>query len=129
MRRAWVPLQFALSRGDTTPVADTWKAVTTAAPTLTQANLPMTLWVQAPGATTLTKCSGLVPITSLTLANAADTAGGCATALTNGVGLEAQVSLTYPCNLEVVGYAIYNFNLSFPGGICSLPLQVTERVQ
>jgi hypothetical protein len=54
----------------------------------------------------------------------------CATALTAAAGYPAQVTVNYilatPCtNLQVMGYAIYNF---FPSP-CTLTLQVTERVQ
>jgi len=101
-------MQFAVSRGDVPvtgppasgPYSDTVNAVKAAATTLTPASLTITLSVNGTACTT-------------------DTA--CATALTNNVGKPAQVSATYPCNLQVMWY---NF-----APTCNLTFQVTERVQ
>jgi Flp pilus assembly protein TadG len=107
-------MQFAISRSDTTPSSDAWRAITTAASTLTPANLPITLSVNG------TAC--VTNATTLAAATAADAA--CSTALTNGIGLPATVTATYPCSLTIGG-GWYNFA---PSG-CSLASQVTERVQ
>ena len=108
-------MQFAISRGDTTPSSDAWNAITTAASTLTPANLKMTLTVNA------TAC--VTNASSLSAAQAADTT--CMNALTNNVGKPAQVSATYtatfPCNLLTTWQGM--------ASTCNLASQVTERVQ
>ena len=108
-------MQFAISRGDTTPSSDAWNAITTAASTLTPANIKMTLSVNA------TAC--VTNASTLSAAQAADTT--CATALTNNVGKPALVSATYtatvPCNLLTTWQGM--------ASTCNLASQVTERVQ
>ena len=108
-------MQFAISRGDTTPSSDAWTAITTAASTLTAASIKMTLSVNA------TAC--VTNASTLSAAQAADTT--CATALTNNVGKPAQVSATYtatfPCNLLTTWQGM--------ASTCNLASQVTERVQ
>jgi Flp pilus assembly protein TadG len=107
-------LQFALSRSDTTPSSDAWKAITAAASTLTPTtNIKITLSVGSPLVACVTNAN------SLGSAAAADSA--CATALTNNIGQPAQVTATFPCNLQVMWY---NF-----APTCNLTSQVTERVQ
>ena len=93
-------LQFALSRSDTTPYTDAVNAVKNAATSLTPASLTITMSVNGTGCTT-------------------DAA--CATALTGNIGQPAQVTATYPCNLQVMWY---NF-----APTCNLTSQVTERIQ
>jgi Flp pilus assembly protein TadG len=124
-------MQFAFSRGDPVvggppasgPMSDTVNAIKAAAPSLTPANLSYTLRVANPvSCPTPTTCPTPLPqCTSDAL---------CASALTAAAGYPAQVTVNYilatPCtNLQVMGYAIYNF---FPSP-CTLTLQVTERVQ
>ena len=108
-------MQFAISRGDTTPSSDAWNAITTAASTLTPANIKMTLTVNA------TAC--VTNASTLSAAQAADTT--CMNALTNNVGKPAQVSATYtatfPCNLLTTWEGM--------ASTCNLTSQVTERVQ
>jgi Flp pilus assembly protein TadG len=104
-------MQFAVSRSDTTPSQDAWKAITAAASTLTPANLPITLSVNGTACVT----------NATTLGAAASGDAACAAALTNNVGQPAQVSATYPCILKVMWY---NF-----APTCNLTQQVTERVQ
>ena len=108
-------MQFAISRGDTTPSSDAWTAITTAASTLTPASIKMTLSVNA------TAC--VTNASTLSAAQAADTT--CATALTNNVGKPAQVSASYtatfPCNLLNIWQGM--------ASTCNLASQVTERVQ
>jgi Flp pilus assembly protein TadG len=108
-------MQFAISRGDTTPSRDAWNAITTAASTLTPANIKMNLSVNA------TAC--VTNASTLSAAQAADTT--CATALTNNVGKPALVSATYtatfPCNLLTTWQGM--------ASTCNLASQVTERVQ
>ena len=94
-------LQFALSRSDTTPYTDAVNAIKSAAPSLTPAAYTFTFLVFNG-----TGCA---------------TDAACATALTNNVAQPAQVTVTYPCNLQVMWY---NF-----APTCSLTSQVTERVQ
>jgi Flp pilus assembly protein TadG len=108
-------MQFAISRGDTTPSSDAWNAITTAASTLTAASIKMTLTVNA------TAC--VTNASTLSAAQAADTT--CMNALTNNVGKPAQVSATYtatfPCNLLTIWQGM--------ASTCNLASQVTERVQ
>ena len=85
-------MQFAISRGDTTPSSDAWTAITTAASTLTPASIKMTLSVNA------TAC--VTNASTLSAAQAADTT--CATALTNNVGKPAQVSASYTATFRVM---------------------------
>jgi Flp pilus assembly protein TadG len=123
-------MQFAFSRGDPVvaspasgPYTDTVNAIKAAAPSLTPANLSYTLRVANPvSCPTPTTCPTPLPQCTSDAA--------CATALTAAAGYPAQVTVNYilatPCtNLQVMGYAIYNF---FPSP-CTLTLQVTERVQ
>jgi Flp pilus assembly protein TadG len=95
-------LQFALSRSDTTPYTDAVTAIKNAAPSLTPATLAAGITFSVNG----TSCG---------------TDAACATALTNNVGQPAQVTATYPCNLQVMWY---NF-----APTCNLTSQVTERIQ
>jgi hypothetical protein len=123
-------MQFAFSRGDPVvaspasgPYTDTVNAIKAAAPSLTPANLSYTLRVANPA-------SCPTPTTCPTPLPQCLNDGACATALTAAAGYPAQVTVNYilatPCtNLQVMGYAIYNF---FPSP-CTLTLQVTERVQ
>jgi Flp pilus assembly protein TadG len=108
-------MQFAISRGDTTPSSDAWNAITTAASTLTPASIKMTLTVNA------TAC--VTNASTLSAAQAADTT--CMNALTNNVGKPAQVSASYtatfPCNLLTTWQGM--------ASTCNLASQVTERVQ
>jgi Flp pilus assembly protein TadG len=108
-------MQFAISRGDTTPSSDAWNAITTAASTLTPASIKMTLTVNA------TAC--VTNASTLNAAQAADTT--CMNALTNNVGKPAQVSASYtatfPCNLLTTWQGM--------ASTCNLASQVTERVQ
>jgi Flp pilus assembly protein TadG len=108
-------MQFAISRGDTTPSSDAWTAITTAASTLTAASIKMTLMVNA------TAC--VTNASTLSAAQAADTT--CMNALTNNVGKPAQVSASYtatfPCNLLTTWQGM--------ASTCNLASQVTERVQ
>jgi Flp pilus assembly protein TadG len=108
-------MQFAISRGDTTPSSDVWNAITTAASTLTPASIKMTLTVNA------TAC--VTNASTLSAAQAADTT--CMNALTNNVGKPAQVSASYtatfPCNLLTTWQGM--------ASTCNLASQVTERVQ
>lgn len=100
-------MQFAISRSDTTPYSDTVSAIKAAAPTLTSANLTITLSVNG------TACAN-------------DTA--CATALTNaapsgGGSLQpAAVTVSYPCGSQ---WTWYNFWSS----TCQLVSTMTEGVQ
>jgi Flp pilus assembly protein TadG len=79
-------LQFALSRSDTTPYTDAVNAVKNAATSLTPTSLTITLSVNGTG------CA---------------TDAACATALTSNVGQPAQVTATYPCNLQVIWYILH----------------------
>jgi Flp pilus assembly protein TadG len=92
---------FSISRGTTpTPYTSTVSAIEAAAPSLTPANLTITLSVNGAACTT-------------------DAA--CQTALSNAATNPATVTATYPCSLQI---AVYNF---WPG--CTLQSQVTEPIQ
>jgi Flp pilus assembly protein TadG len=91
--------QFALSRGATTPYADTVSVITGSSPTLTAANITVTLSVNG------TSCSS----------NSA-----CTTALTNAAGQPATVAASYPCSLAVYGYDF--------APTCTLSAQMTGLV-
>lgn len=98
-------LQFAISRGDSSPWTNTRNAIFNAAPTLPQANLTITLSVNG------TVC-------------ASDSA--CQTALTANEGKPAVVQASYPCipsnpNLTAMGV---NYAPN-----CTMRLTVTERIQ
>src|ERR1700730_8684520 len=122
-------MQLALSRGAPAvlgppasgPKTDTINAINVAAPSLTPANLTITLRVADPAScSTPTTCT--LPLPSCT------TDAACAPKLAAAAGYPAQVTVAYilatPCtNLQVMGYALYNF---FPSP-CTLTLNVTER--
>jgi Flp pilus assembly protein TadG len=92
---------FSISRGITsTPYTSTVSAIEAAAPSLTPANLTITLSVNGTACTTDATCQ---------------------TALSNAATDPAIVTATYPCSLAI---AFYNF---WPG--CALQSQVTEAIQ
>lgn len=74
--------QLTISRGDSTPWTDTRTAVFAAAPSLKQSNTTISLMVN--GITCTSDAS-------------------CSTALTSAAGQTASVSVSYPCNLVVMG--------------------------
>ena len=93
-------LQFAISRGDSTPWTDTRNQIFGAAPTLTQASLSITLSVNGTACTSDSTCQ---------------------TALAANQGQPAFVQATYPCSLIVMA------NDYAPG--CILTVKTTERIQ
>jgi Flp pilus assembly protein TadG len=99
-------MTFSISRGDSTPYTDTKSAITAAAPSLTSANLTITLSVNGTGCSTDSACS-----TALT--NAAPS-GGTLT--------PASVTVAYPCGTMLTGY-------SFWSATCQLSSTMTEGVQ
>jgi Flp pilus assembly protein TadG len=105
-------LQFAVSGGaSSTPATTAVAAITGAAPTLTAANISVTLTVGSNSA-----CfSG----TASSSTSAGDTA--CSTQLAANAGNPAVVLATYPCSLTVMQYDF------LPN--CKLSAQVTELVQ
>ena len=93
-------LQFAISRGASTPWTNTRSETFGAAPSLTQASLTITLKVNG------TAC-------------ASDTA--CQTALSANAGQPASVQALYPCSLIVLAV---NYAPS-----CTMTVNTTERIQ
>ncbi len=91
---------FAVSRSSATPYSSATTALYGATPTLTKANISLTLTVN--GAT----C-------------ASD--GACQTALASAAGNDASVKATYPCNLNIMGVDYW------PG--CTLTAITTERIE
>ena len=83
----------------TDPCAQTFTAITNAAPTLTPGNITLTIQINGGTATTAKTCTGQ------------------ATTLGNAMGDPVMVSTTYPCTL-----VIYGLNL----GGCQLSAKVTE---
>ena len=94
-------MQLVASRGGTTPFTDTVSSIKAAAPTLTPASLTITL-----------RINGVTCTSDST----------CQTALTAGVSKQATVSVSYPCDLNVMGT---NFA---PSG-CTLSSTTIGRVQ
>lgn len=92
--------QLAVSRGASTPYTTTLNAAYGAAPNLTKTKLTVTLTVN--GST----CSS-------------DTS--CSTSLSSAMGKSASVSVSYPCNLQVLQVNYLNN--------CSLDSSATGRVQ
>lgn len=93
-------LQFAISRGASTPWTNTRSETFGAAPSVTQASLTITLKVNG------TAC-------------ASDTA--CQTALSANAGQRASVQALYPCSLIVLAV---NYAPS-----CTMTVNTTERIQ
>jgi Flp pilus assembly protein TadG len=91
---------LALSRGSSTPYSDTVSQVQNSASNLTSANL-----------TIVTRVNGTACSTNST----------CQTALNSAAGQPAYVSVSYPCNLQVMNY---NF-----APTCTLSAQTTERIE
>lgn len=94
---------LAAARGATDPCAKSVTAVTSAAPTLSQSSMNVTIVIN--GAT----------VVSNVAANSASCSGTSMTA-----GNSATLTATYPCVLKAYGY---NF------GSCSMSYQVAEEVQ
>jgi len=99
-------MTFSISRSGSTPYSDTVSAIKSAAPSLTPANMTITLKVNG------TACS---------------TDSACATALTSaapsgGALTPASVTLSYPCGSMLTGY-------SFWSSTCQLSSTMTEGVQ
>lgn len=97
--------QFALSRGSNTPSSSATSALYNAAPTLTQTQLVVKLFVNG------TQCGS-----GGTSGDAA-----CATALSSAQGGAAMVTVSYPCSLAFYGY---NFAPN-----CTLSYTVTESIE
>jgi Flp pilus assembly protein TadG len=93
-------LQLTVSRGDTTPWTDTTNVIYAAAPTLTKANLTVTVSVNG------TACTSDAT---------------CVTALSTAAGLPASVTVRYPCDLKVLDVS-YLKN-------CTVSATPTGRVQ
>lgn len=93
-------LQLTVSRGDTTPWTDTTNVIYAAAPTLTKANLTVSVSVNG------TAC-------------ASDAA--CVTALSTAAGMPASVTVRYPCDLKVLDIRYLNN--------CTVSATPTGRVQ
>ena len=91
--------QFAISRGDATPMTDTLNQMYSVAPSLSQASLSVAFAVNGTSCTTDAACSSAL-----------------------AAGVPATVTATYPCKLTIMGtnYA--------PAG-CVLTSKSTERVQ
>lgn len=95
--------QLTLSRGDTTPYADTKSAIQNASPSLTQSSLTITLTVD--GST----CSS---------------DGTCQSVLSSASGKSANVRVTYPCPFTGLQIATLYFNI--PG--CPTSASSTGRI-
>jgi Flp pilus assembly protein TadG len=91
---------LSVSRSSATPFTDAINALYGAAPTLTTANIAITMTVNG------TACTS---------------DGSCQTALTSAAGNDANVTATYPCNLNIMGVDYW------PG--CSLAASTTERIE
>lgn len=100
-------MQFAISRSDTTPYTDTVSAVKAAAPTLTPANLTITLAVNGTACSSDSACQ-----TALT--NAAPSSGGSLQ--------PASVTVSYPCGPQWTWYNFWSTS-------CQLTSSMTEGVQ
>ena len=92
-------MTLALSRGTSTPYVTTTTAVTSAAPSLTAANITITVKVNGVACTTDSGCSSILVS-----------------------GQPALVRATYPCDLTVMGV---NYK---PGG-CTLSAETAQMVQ
>jgi Flp pilus assembly protein TadG len=97
---------FSISRSSTTPYTNTINAIEAAAPSLTAANLTITLSVNSTACTSDSTCS-----TALT---AAAPSGGTLT--------PATVTATYPCGLQFSKYIFWSAS-------CNLSATMTEGVQ
>lgn len=100
-------MQFAISRSDTTPYTDTVSAIKAAGPTLTPANLTITLSVNGTACATDSACS-------TALIAAAPSSGGSPQ--------PAAVTATYPCGSMLAGY-------NFWASTCQPTSTMTEGVQ
>ncbi|HEY6981081.1 TadE/TadG family type IV pilus assembly protein [Reyranella sp.] len=92
-------MTLALSRGTSTPYTTTTTAITNAAPSLTSSSITITTRING------TACSD---------------DSGCSTALV--AGQSAQVTLTYPCDLTVMG-------INYKSGGCTLSASTAQIVQ
>lgn len=92
-------MTLALSRGTTSPYTSTTTAITNATPSLTAASITTTVKVNGTACTTDT---------------------GCSSAL--AAGATALVTVTYPCNLTVMG-------VNFKSSGCTLSAQTAQMVQ
>ena len=91
---------IAISRSSDTPWTDAMSAFRSSAPNLNQATATISVLVNS------APCSS---------------DPGCKTALANATGLPAQISVTYPCDLDIVGIQLVKD--------CMLQAQTTERVE
>jgi Flp pilus assembly protein TadG len=98
-------MAFALSRGTTTPYTTTTTAITSAAPNLASGSVTKTLKVSGAACTT-------------------DTA--CQTALV--AGATAAVTVTYPCDIKVLGIDFYVQRTGGPT-TCTLSATSAQMVQ